>query len=70
MILQLSPPIPVFIPPSDNAWPSGGGYCLGWIDYSQEHATLWKVAFDEDGKLWDIPQPFVRLQKNASMERA
>ena len=71
-MLQLDPPIPVVVVKGSLAgqnWPEGRGYAVGWIDYSQEHFTLWKVAMDHDGVIWDIPQSEVRLQKNPSMGR-
>lgn len=69
MILQLDPEIPVFVIKGDGGWPEGPGYCIGWIDYSQEHSTLWKVAMDDGGEVWDVPQSHVRLQFNISMQR-
>lgn len=70
MILQLSPPIPVQILARPGAtWPSGHGQALALIDYSPEHYTLWKVALDSDGQIWDIPQNYIRLQENQSLGR-
>jgi hypothetical protein len=68
VLVQLDPPIPVVIVKGDG-WPEGKATCVGWIDYSQEHFTLWKCAFDLDGQVWDIPQNFVRLQANPSLGR-
>lgn len=68
MMLQLDPPIPVFIV-AGNGWPEGSGYAMGWIDYSQEHFTLWKVAMDAGGAVFDVPQSHIRLQFNVSMGR-
>ena len=62
MIVQLNPMIPVHTP-------KGEGYAIALIDYSQEHSTLWKVALDADGGIWDFPQSEVRLCWNFSMER-
>lgn len=50
-------------------WPAGKGFCLAWLDYSQEHFTLWRVAMDTDGEVYDVPQSHVRLQNNVSMGR-
>lgn len=69
-MFQLDPPIPVFLiegPPRN--WPAGKATCVAWIDYSQEHNTLWKCALDDGGEVWDVPQSHVRLQINGSMLR-
>ena len=52
MILQLDPAIPVTVV-EGHGWPTGKGVCVGWIDYSREDFTLWKVAMDADGAVWD-----------------
>lgn len=62
MIVQLDPPIPVDTP-------KGPGFCVAWIDYSQEHDTLWKVCITATGEFWDVPQSQVRGVKNVSMGR-
>jgi hypothetical protein len=61
-IYQLDPPIPVFTD-------MGAGYCVAWIDYSQEHDTIWKVCLNATGEFWDLPQSRVRGQTNISMGR-
>ena len=63
MMLQLHPPIPVWVPEKNQP-----GFALGWIDYSQEHDTLWKVALC-DGTVWDLPQSRIRMQENISLGR-
>lgn len=68
MILQLDPFIPVLVI-EGYGWPAGKGVAVGWIDYSEEHSTLWKIAMDADGEIWDVPQSHVRLQSNISMGR-
>lgn len=68
MLTQLNPLLPVYVI-AGNGWPSGPGYCVAWLDYSQEHFTLWKIVMDSDGAAWDIPQSHVRLQFNPSMGR-
>jgi hypothetical protein len=71
MTVQLAPPIPVTVVACPGKpWPLGYGYCIAWTDYSQEHNRLWLVAFDAGGECWDIPQPYVRLRGNVSMERS
>ncbi len=62
MILQLNPPIPVFTT-------QGSGQCVAWIDYSQDHNTLWKVILDGTGEVWDFPQSQIRGVENFSMGR-
>jgi hypothetical protein len=68
MILQLDPPIPVFVV---EGWggPGGEADCFAWVDYSQEHFTLWKVAMRVGGAVFDVPQSHVRAQFNISMGR-
>jgi hypothetical protein len=66
--MQLDPSIPVHVE-ARGGWPCGKGVAIGWIDYSAEHFCMWKVAFDADGQVWDIPQSHVRLQWNPSMGR-
>lgn len=63
MLLQLNPPIPVFVEEK------GPGYAIGWNDYSQEHHLGWLIAFDDTGEVWEVPNPKVRLQVNYSMGR-
>ena len=62
MIIQLNPPIPVDTP-------KGTGFCVAWIDYSQEHDTIWKVIITETGEVWDYRQFEVRGIKNITMGR-
>lgn len=64
MILQLDPPIPVFVVTKNTK-----GYAIGWIDYSQEHNLIWVVALD-NGEVWSIQNPDIRLQPNYTMGRA
>jgi hypothetical protein len=61
-IYQCDPTIPVNTP-------KGSGYCIAWIDYSQEHDTLWKCVINSTGQVWDFPQNLVRGVKNISMNR-
>jgi hypothetical protein len=62
MIVQLNPTIPVFTP-------RGPGHCVAWIDYSQDHNTLWKVMLDDGGEVWDFPQSDIRGVENFSLGR-
>lgn len=62
VITPLQIPIPVNTP-------KGEGYCFAWLDYSQEHDTLWKCCINETGEWWDFPQSQVRGVKNFSLNR-
>ncbi len=62
-MLQLNPPIPVWTA-------KGPGFAYGWLDYSQDHDTLWKVCINSTGEFWDLPQSEVRGIENKSMKRA
>lgn len=61
-MLQLNPPIPC-------ETPMGSAFCIAFIDYGQEHDTLWKCIITATGEVWDVPQPQVRGVKNISMGR-
>jgi hypothetical protein len=63
MILQLDPPIPVFV--VDR----GPGLAHLVIDYGPEHHLLWTVFLDSDGTCWTAQNPQVRAQWNPSMGR-
>lgn len=47
--------------------PKGDGYAVAVIDYGQEHDLLWVVVIHEDGKIWTVPNPEVRVTPNYSM---
>jgi hypothetical protein len=64
VILQLDPPIPIFAPNH-----GGAGFCFAWIDYSQEHDTIWKCLITATQDWWDIPQPQVKGIENITMGR-
>jgi hypothetical protein len=67
-ILQLNPTIPVVVDVhNDDNWK--GGYAIALIDYSQEHHIMFVVALDEDGSVWTVENPRVRLQRNISLGR-
>jgi hypothetical protein len=59
---QLNPQIPV-------ETSKGAGFCVAWIDYSQEHNTLWRVLITATREYWDLPQPEIRGVENVSMGR-
>ncbi len=43
--------------------------CVAWLDYTEDHNTLWKVCITETGEFWDLPQSQVRGVQNISMGR-
>jgi hypothetical protein len=61
-IVQLEPNIPV-----ETA--KGAGFCVAWLDYSQEHDTIWKCCITATGEYWDFPQSQVRGVQNITMHR-
>lgn len=63
MMLQLVPPIPVWIPSKRI---SGLAHVI--IDDSVEHDTLW-VVIQQDGEVWTYRQAEVRGQSNATLGR-
>jgi len=60
---QLAPTVPV-------STPHGKGYALAVIDYGQEHHLLWVVASDDDGAIWTVANPDVRVRPNETMGAA
>lgn len=63
MMLQLNPPLPVWIPEMHQA-----GLAHALIDYGPEHDLLW-VCFMDNGESWTFPNPRVRAQWNQTMGR-
>lgn len=64
MMLQLNPPIPVYLPESKQT-----GLALFLIDYSCEHHLKWVIALDDNGEIWVMDNTKVRAQKNITMGR-
>jgi hypothetical protein len=64
MILQLNPPIPVYIPHLKEC-----GLATFLIDYSCEHHLKWVVFMDKTSEIcvWDNTK--VRAQRNITMGR-
>jgi hypothetical protein len=62
-ILQLDPPLPLFI--------VGRGTALAHlvIDYGPEHDLVWVVFMDATGECWSVPNTEIRGQWNATMGR-
>ena len=65
MLLQLDPPLPVFIPDRQQ---TGLAHIL--IDYGPEHHLCWVIALDQGGEIWTVRNQDVRLQKNFTMGRS
>jgi len=63
MILQLNPPIPVFIVGK------GKGYAQALIDNGPEHHLQWTVFMDETGECWTVENPQIRAQNNITLGR-
>lgn len=65
MILQLNPPIPVFV----NGNGKGAGLAHALIDYGIEHHLHWVVFINETTECWTVPNPEVRAQFNPTIGR-
>ena len=63
MLVQLNPPLPVFVSEKGN------GFAVAVIDYGQEHHLIWVTALDDSGEIWCAPNPKVRIQNNWTMGR-
>jgi hypothetical protein len=64
MLLQLNPPIPVYVPSKQQ---TGLAHIL--IDYGPEFHLIWTVVMDLTGEVWSLPNPEIRGQKNITMGR-
>lgn len=62
-VLQLNPPIPVFV------IDKGEGLAHAIIDYGCEMHLYWVVALDSNGEFLTLPNPKIRAQKNVTMGR-
>ncbi len=60
---QLNPPLPVSIVDK------GQGFAIAVIDYGQEHDLIWVTAMTENGEIWCVPNPRVRVRANWTMGR-
>ena len=63
MIIQIDPPIPVYV------MEKGTGLAHFLIDYSCEHHLYWVVFLDDTGECWTVENPDIRAQKNISIGR-
>ena len=63
MILQLVPSIPVHV------INKGSGEAIFLLDYGKEDHCIWGVALDNDGTVWWVPNPDIRLLPNYSIGR-
>jgi hypothetical protein len=64
MLLQLNPPIPLYIPSRQQ---TGLAVCL--VDYGPDYDLLWTVILDEGGEIWTLKNSQVRGVKNITMGR-
>ena len=64
MFTQLNPPLPVHV--VDR----GPGWAMAVIDYGQEHDLVWVTAMDDDGEIWCVPNPQVRMRANWTLGRS
>lgn len=62
MLTQLNPPLPV-------ETVKGKGFAFAVIDYGMEHHLLWVVTLDDNGEIWTVPNPELRVQSNWTMGR-
>jgi hypothetical protein len=63
VILQLNPPVPIWVRDLDNA------LAHALIDYGPEHDLIWVCFLDEGGECWSVPNPRVLGRWNATMGR-
>lgn len=73
-VTQLNPPLPVVIDldffPTQLRPADGSALCQGWIDYGPEYDLIWICALDAGGRVWCVPNPKIRLWKNATLGRS
>jgi hypothetical protein len=63
MLLQLNPPIPVYMPGR------GSGLAVLIIDYGPDYDLLWTVIDDQSGQIWTLNNKHIRGVKNITMGR-
>lgn len=64
MILQLDPPLPMFVVGKGEAW----AHFL--IDYGPESHLYWVCFITDTGECWTVENPKIRASKNISLGRA
>lgn len=64
MILQLNPPIPMYVHELKEC-----GLAHFLIDYSPEHHLKWVVFMDKTSEIWVFDNTKVRAQYNFTMGR-
>lgn len=64
MMTELRSPVPMFIPASNST-----GLAYWAIDYGPEHHILWGVVMNDDGAIFWLSNPEVRVQWNRSLGR-
>jgi hypothetical protein len=68
MLTQLNPPLPLYCI-GGGIFPEGKCVAHAVVDYSPEHDLQWVCFFDIGGKCFNIPNPLIRGQINATMGR-
>lgn len=70
MYHEFRQPIPVVIVASGSSkWPTGKAAAYGfWKEHIDHHVT-WHVCFDATGEWWEIENPYVRADNNATWGR-
>jgi hypothetical protein len=63
MILQLNPPIPLFVPGK------GPGMAVLVTDYGPDWDHWWTIILDRSGEVWTVPNSKVRGVNNVTMDR-
>ncbi len=63
MILQLDPPIPVYV------LGKGTGVAHVLIDYGMDYDLQWVVFMDETSECWTLTNPQIRAQWNITYGR-
>ena len=63
MFVQLTTPLPVHV--VDR----GAGLAIAVIDYGPEHNLIWVTAMNENGEIWCVPNPRIRMACNWTMGR-
>lgn len=64
MIIQLNPPIPVFVTSKNT---SGLAHLM--IDYGVEYDLFWVCALDDSGQCWTVNNKYIRFTKNYTLDR-
>jgi len=66
-LLQLNPPLPVWVRATDGNWYKAWAHVL--IDYGIEVDLMWIVFFDSGGACWTVRNKDLRAQGNWTIGR-